>query len=216
MPWLTPASNAPVGTVCRTLQIPNDLEYIRSVTGALLELTYPDNWEQFGAATPDEVAAVFQTMLSTYLDVPCMYPKSAHLFHHQALPLVGGSPLISTGSTLATIRDQAYGHVANQQPYSSSDQFKQEVFLDAGTYTFAVLGTHNNVHGKVDWYLDNVLIVSGQDWYGATLALNIIKTATVTVATGGQHTLKGVINGKNASSTNYALALTAYWFRPNA
>jgi microcystin-dependent protein len=71
MPWLTPEDASPVGTSCRVLLIPNDLEYIQAVTGALLELTYPHNWEQYGAATPDEVAALFQTMLFDYLESEC-------------------------------------------------------------------------------------------------------------------------------------------------
>lgn len=88
MPWLTPADATPTGITCRVLLIPDDLEYIQAVTGALLELTYPYNWEQYGAATPDEVAALFQTMLFEYLESECEVaaPVGATMLWHMPTP----------------------------------------------------------------------------------------------------------------------------------
>lgn len=63
--YLTPAAPA-AGFVCRTLRIPNGEEFLAAVNGALLELTYPWNWEQFGALTPDETAELFFTMYEDY------------------------------------------------------------------------------------------------------------------------------------------------------
>ena len=62
--WLTP--DAPgSGYICRTLRIPNGEEFLAVVNGALLDLSYPWNWEKFGGLFSDETADLFATM---YLD----------------------------------------------------------------------------------------------------------------------------------------------------
>ena len=68
--------------------------------------------------------------------------------------------------------------------------------------------------GKVDWYLDETAFFTGQDWAdGATY--NVIKSVSdVQVSEGGVHVLKGKVNGKLGSSTDYFLYLTAMWFEP--
>jgi len=73
MPYLTPNS-APGDTICRTLVIPADVNWIAIVNGALSELIYANRFEQFGTATPDEVAAVFQTMFYDFLASECAVP----------------------------------------------------------------------------------------------------------------------------------------------
>lgn len=63
--YLTPDAPAS-GFVCRTLRIPDGEEFLAAVNGALLELTYPWNWEEYGALTPDETAELFFTMYEDY------------------------------------------------------------------------------------------------------------------------------------------------------
>lgn len=70
MPYLTP-DTIPTERVCRTLKIPADLDIVGAVSGALLELTKPYNWEQFGAVTPDEIAQEMVVMLNDYLESEC-------------------------------------------------------------------------------------------------------------------------------------------------
>ncbi len=73
MPWLTPDSLPANGeVVCRQLRIPNDTLIIAAVNGALLDLTYPENWEPLGAITPDEMAAAMLGMVLEYLNSTCM------------------------------------------------------------------------------------------------------------------------------------------------
>ena len=61
--WLTPDA-ASGDTVCRVLVIP--VELLDSVNGALQELTYSYNWEEFGTMTPDEAAALCLQMVMDY------------------------------------------------------------------------------------------------------------------------------------------------------
>jgi len=50
MPYLTP-DTIPAGTTCRVLLIPDSVEWLAIVQGALQELTYSWNWEESGAVT---------------------------------------------------------------------------------------------------------------------------------------------------------------------
>jgi hypothetical protein len=102
----------------------------------------------------------------------------------------------------------------NESSHANADSFTLGVFLAAGSYTMSVLGLAYTSRGKLDWYIDDVAVVTGQDWYDAGLTANVTKTATVAVATDGMHTLKGIVNGKNAESTDYYYVLTKIWFRP--
>lgn len=67
--WLTPEESSPSGMRLRRLFIPDDPEYLALVSGALSELLNVNNYEQFGAATPEEVVQIFQTMYTEYLDI---------------------------------------------------------------------------------------------------------------------------------------------------
>ena len=57
--WLTPNA-APGPYVCRALFIPDGVDWIAIVAGALLPLTYANSFEPFGTATPAETADEFQ------------------------------------------------------------------------------------------------------------------------------------------------------------
>lgn len=65
MPYLTPET-IPADTICRTIFIPNDRDIIAAVTGALQELTYTWNWEQYGAITPLEIAQAMVAMCDMF------------------------------------------------------------------------------------------------------------------------------------------------------
>lgn len=54
--------------VDRRLLIPNDFYLVIAVTGALLPLTEPANWEQLeGDLTPEESAALMSEMFADFL-----------------------------------------------------------------------------------------------------------------------------------------------------
>ncbi len=135
------------------------------------------------------------------------YPVTATLWWEDATTI--------SGTTLNTWYSNtvAYGHGSEQGPAANGDSNTINFFLKAGTYTMKVLGYTTTNRGKVDWYIDDVLVVSGQDWYSAGGTPNVVKSATVTVVGDGNHVLKSVINGKNASSTDYSLALTKISFK---
>jgi len=66
--WLT-GNVPPINEyVCRLVRIPNEINLVSAVSGALYELTKASNWEQFGTLTPDETARLMIDMLSIYLE----------------------------------------------------------------------------------------------------------------------------------------------------
>jgi hypothetical protein len=138
------------------------------------------------------------------------FPHRATLWPDEALVLAGNALTVANQST------QKYAIDVYQSPPANGDSFSLSFFLAAGTYTMYVLGQTNSDHGKIDWYIDNVVAISGQDWYNGSAQTNITKSGSVTVIGNGYHVLKGTVNGKNGSSSNYYIERTKIWFVPSA
>lgn len=64
--WLTP-DDIPSEGLRRWLCIPNEPALLAAVTGALLPLSYEENWELYGTQTPTDVAAAMSVMLEDFL-----------------------------------------------------------------------------------------------------------------------------------------------------
>lgn len=123
---------------------------------------------------------------------------------------------IVSGNALTIVQDgsQQYNVWSYQATPANGDIFEHYFELASGTYTMEVLGLSANSRGKIDWTIDGAAAVSGQDWYSGGLTYNVRKTASVTIATSGGHTLRGTINGKNAGSSDYQMLITRIAFRP--
>lgn len=135
-------------------------------------------------------------------------PTRATMWHDEAT--------VITGNALArlVVNTHAYNVVSYQNASANGDTFTHGFQVGEGTYTLTVLGRHLTSAGRVDWYVDDVLVASAQDWYAGSAAPNITKTvADIVIAEGGWHVLKGVVNGKNGSSSGYDLQLTKYWLK---
>jgi len=52
--------------------VPDDLALVGAVTGALLPLTYPENWEQFGTMTPEQAAGVMSAAFEAFVASDCV------------------------------------------------------------------------------------------------------------------------------------------------
>ncbi len=130
------------------------------------------------------------------------YPKSAVMFHRYSVAIVG-NPVVPLHFAPAD-----FGEYSHQDPPANGDTFRQQFYLAAGAYTLSVLGYTANDAGIVDWFIDGVLVVSGQDWYTLLPGANTVKTAAVNVIGNGQHQIRGVINGKNVASINFWLSPT--------
>jgi hypothetical protein len=134
--------------------------------------------------------------------VEILLPTRATLWHENSAVLVGNALLVGSDS------NQMHTTAPFQNPAANGDTFTQSAFLRAGSYTLYVRGVTANNIGKIDWYIDNVLVLAGQDWYSAGLTYNVLKSTPLTIVGDGYHVLKGVVNGKNASSSNFFMSLT--------
>ena len=133
-------------------------------------------------------------------------PKRATMWHEEST-VVAGNALARTIQTSA-----AYNYVMSQNTPAINDEFTNSFVVGEGTYTLYLLGATGASDGQVDWYVDDVLVASAQDWYSASPTYNQQKTvADVVIAEGGYHVLRGIVAGKNASSSNYRLLLTKMW-----
>lgn len=124
--------------------------------------------------------------------------------------------LHSAAQTIQINTSQALNMWTYQTSPANGDSFTFSVYLTKGTYTLAVLGETQNVRPILDWTINGTSITTGQDWYSASAVYNVIKTASLTVPYTGYHVIKGTVNGKNASSSNYYYAMTQVDIYPAA
>ncbi len=136
-----------------------------------------------------------------------LLPRRATMWHRASTVITGNA--IASFVAVA----QRYFIYAIQNAAANGDSFSHSFFLRGGTFDLNVLGISGPVCGIVDWYLDGVLVVTGQDWYAAGYTYNIVKTDSITVSGDGYHVLVGVINGKNGLSTDYYLQLTKIYLK---
>lgn len=68
MAWLTP--NSATGNRCVLIQLPEEIEWYACLQGAILDLAYSYNWEQYGTLTPAQSAKVFE-IASNNIDGNC-------------------------------------------------------------------------------------------------------------------------------------------------
>lgn len=205
MPWLTPEDNAPADTVCRTLEIPNDIGYITAVTGALLDLTNARNWEQHGAATPEETAALMMQMFLAFTASECeeatppvtvIYPDNFVIVAEQGLnPLANYNVLASSG--------QLFAHQGEVTPIANGNVYIFPFFARAGVYDVKIRGLRGTNFGMVDWYVDSVLQAAGQSWYNGAAQNSFQQTITIETVSDGNHFLHCEVNGKQAASSSF-------------
>lgn len=69
--WLTGDTPPSPEELCRRISVPSDLPLVTAITGALLPLTNPSNWQQQGTMTPEEAADIMSAALDAFLSSTC-------------------------------------------------------------------------------------------------------------------------------------------------
>jgi hypothetical protein len=187
-----------------------------AVVGAAIDasiVTYspstPADWD--GGVDPgnqddanDQLAERVKDLEGVTLDYPCR----AYWFHDTDFVIAGNA---ITGYVYAS---QQYNGYYYQEAATNNNNFKNSCVLNAGAYTMRLLGVTSSGYGKLDISFKNVLdvgytsIVTGMDWYTAGTVYNAVKTSTFTIVTPGRHIFDFKVNGKNGSSSGYAIVLT--------
>lgn len=127
---------------------------------------------------------------------------------------VGNTPGTWQSSTNVTVA--RYATYSSQAVDANGDYVTCSLILKAGTYNMHALGVTTSGSGIIDWTLDGVSVVAGQDWYAGSFIVHQVDSAGITVVGDGYHVLRGTINGKNGSSSGFLFSLTKIWFNPSS
>jgi len=69
--WLTPDTPPPETFRGRCFSVPDDETLVAAVTGALLPLTQPENWEEHGSMSADDTADIMSTAFEAFVSGDC-------------------------------------------------------------------------------------------------------------------------------------------------
>ena len=120
----------------------------------------------------------------------------------------GGSWSLSTSSNYI-------GNCVFFVPNTNGSYAEWTRYLSAGTYTLTFFYAKVNDAAIVDVKLDGTNVVTGLDCYAGSSSFNNRSTTTsIVVGSSGAKTMRIISNGKNASSSNYAIRLYSFlWTR---
>ena len=121
---------------------------------------------------------------------------------------------LTSGSSLTVGISSTYqnNHAVVNNPGANGDSWELKFACAAGTYLLRLVGSTNTNAPKLDVFMDGVLNINF-DWYSNPGVVNVTKSTSVVLAS-GSHTLTLVVNGKNALSSGFALAMNYYLLNP--
>lgn len=90
---------------------------------------------------------------------------------------------------------------------ADGDGVEYDFYLPAGTYTIYFGTSKNATRGIADFLIDDVEVASFDTYASSSTTYQIMTQASVNVTTTGAKTLKIVLDGKNASSSDFFLRI---------
>lgn len=115
------------------------------------------------------------------------------------------------GSSLVVGVSSSYhnNHAVVNSPGANGDSWELKFVCAAGTYLLRIVAPTNINAPKLDVFLDGVLLINF-DWYSNPAVFNVTKSVSTGAIGSGTHTLTMTVNGKNALSSGFALAVNYY------
>lgn len=110
--YLTP-EEIPAETICRALYIPDDQYIIQAVYGALLELTYHWNWDEFGAITPVEISEALLPYVIDFMGSACVPNTTVDYFYHRETQNVAGGGITANTDTVVPFAEYGVNQAGN-------------------------------------------------------------------------------------------------------
>ncbi|MEH2371948.1 hypothetical protein [Nostoc sp.] len=133
-----------------------------------------------------------------------IFPNSFSHWHDESVILTGNGLMTDIYS------NYAYSTLAYQNPPAINDSFQFNKLLDAGNYTFYLLGAQGSNRGTIRLNVNGTEVVGDLDFYGNNFT-GITLHTTINIATPGIQTFKITTIGKNASSSGFYIILTKLW-----
>lgn len=140
--------------------------------------------------------ATYEVMTPVTIPDPAIYPDHFLITPEEMATFAFGYAVTHDSTVL-------YAQRGEVTPIGDGTTMLFPIFCRAGSYDLSVRGWRSVNFGKVDYYIDSVLVASGQDWYNGTFQSNFRQTLSISVASDGAHLLSIVVNGKNASSSGF-------------
>lgn len=115
----------------------------------------------------------------------------------------------STNMTSTIDTGQYMNYYTAQVTPSNGDNWWHNVFLDRGDYVIKTYGRRTTGSGLLEVRIDGRLVTSpAWDLYGGSTIKNNFETASFTLDHPGFHLVQFRVNGRNPSSSGYAVQLT--------
>jgi len=195
--WLTGNSLTPL--TGRVLIIPGDLAFVMAVNGALTELTFEWNWEQFGSITPEAAAEAMTIMLADYFESVVVYGDAETL-------LFGSTAQVKVGAAMILVINTAhrFNGYWQQNPGANGDRFLWERQLDRGSYEFRITYNRTAAGAIMNFKVSDAGGVAENtnfDTYNAVAAVNQVFTGAFTLTKGGEVEISVQVTGRNAGNT---------------
>lgn len=210
MPYLT-GDTVPVTRKCRTIHVPDDPAFMAAVSGQLIELLYPENWEKHGALTPAQMADAFRLAYYEFADSVCIEPGD--FLYPETFNINPLSGVRVAGTTLSKVTNssQMYNLMIELTAPAINNSIAWSFFCMGGHYDLHVLGARGTNYGRVAIKIDGGYADTEQDWYNATPANNIDYVYHVNVSSDGMHTLNLLSESKNAASSSYRFLVSSLY-----
>lgn len=161
--WITPSTEAPVTLKCWRFLIPDDIEWLAPLKGAVDELRKISNWEQIDGVTPEEAAEVFSGILFDFDQCEECPPTVNDLIIIQEQQTSGThAGTFNSGADRTRALSNEVVDTGNHASLSAN-----QITLQAGTYrgrAWAIgwfVGTH-----RLKWHnvTDNVTTLGSSEW----------------------------------------------------
>ena len=161
--------------------------------------------------TEDQVVTADASGMAVWADPPAGGGSGTETYRQEICPQ-GYSAYTGGVPTFAGIASHINGGIWQQGSPADQDDVSYILDLSAGTWTMRVVWNRYTNKGIVKAYLDGSLIAT-QDMYGSSANNQVWTVTGIAVATGGSHTLRFLVDGKHASSSNfyYALSQVSLW-----
>lgn len=137
--------------------------------------------------------------------VTLLYPEN---FYADAL----GFTLLTGTALSRTVNASAFvNHYVAITPIGQFNAYAVKAFLRQGAYTMSILGATGSNRGIITVGCSTGTVTGTADYYAASPVANVIKTVTVQITEDGATLFSFHADTKNASSSNYDMALQAVW-----
>lgn len=181
---------------------------IEELVGEINLPIYPSDITGLSEALASKANASHTHAISDIADFPKIpalwYPERFAHWHSDSVVVNGGA------INNAISANQQFNLLNYQNPSSSSDSFKLRAFLASGSYILKILGTQDTTSGMLSISVNGQLLSESLDWYQSRLTHNVVKSVGISFPNDGWQELVFSVNGKNAASTGYKVALTKF------